>query len=250
MLTPFQLGGGGPRSLATVGRPRALHVDEQGVHAAGDVATLAQRLTWLLTDRPLAERMRPRTLDEFVGQQGLVAPGRPLRKAIEQDRLQSIILWGPPGTGKTTLARLIAKATRAQHRTVSSTSEAKRGRALSFIRTEGMAPGDIRLDPAFVEALISRMRDDDDALVATPALRLRNEEVRALQREEAEGRVGGIEVVLRGRDGVIEILGGVADFARIPDIDGVPARGGSSARAWRFSFSSIRFSRSKIARTW
>jgi putative ATPase len=62
---------------------------------------------------PLAERMRPRSFDEYVGQQELLGPGRPLREAIERDLLQSLILWGPPGSGKTTLARLIAEVTQA-----------------------------------------------------------------------------------------------------------------------------------------
>src|SRR6476620_10489690 len=58
--------------------------------------------------RPLADRMRPTTLDEFIGQSHLLAPGKPLRRLLEGRSVHSMILWGPPGTGKTTLARLVA----------------------------------------------------------------------------------------------------------------------------------------------
>jgi putative ATPase len=67
-----------------------------------------------LAHQPLAERMRPRTLDEFIGQEKLLGPGKPLRVQIENDDLGSMLLWGPPGCGKTTLARLIARLTRSQ----------------------------------------------------------------------------------------------------------------------------------------
>src|SRR3990167_10224522 len=64
--------------------------------------------------------MRPRTLEEFIGQSHLLAPGKPLRRAIEQGLLHSMILWGPPGTGKTTLAQLMAAKTNARFERLSA----------------------------------------------------------------------------------------------------------------------------------
>ena len=65
-------------------------------------------------NQPLAERMRPRTLDEFIGQEKLLGAGKPLRVQIENDSVSSMLLWGPPGCGKTTLARMIARLTRSE----------------------------------------------------------------------------------------------------------------------------------------
>ena len=69
---------------------------------------------------PLATRMRPQSLDEYVGQLHLLSPDSVLRRAIDEDRVPSTILWGPPGSGKTTLARLIAQATKAHFEQLSA----------------------------------------------------------------------------------------------------------------------------------
>ena len=78
----------------------------QGRKPADDLfaAARAERID---ANAPLAARMRPRTLDEFIGQEAIVGPGRLLRRAIQADRLSSLIFYGPPGTGKTTLAQVI-----------------------------------------------------------------------------------------------------------------------------------------------
>ncbi len=76
----------------------------------------------LKKDAPLAVRMRPRNLTEFIGQEHLVGPGKPLRKAIDADHLPSIILWGPPGSGKTTLASIISRVTKSHFSPISAVS--------------------------------------------------------------------------------------------------------------------------------
>jgi putative ATPase len=125
---------------------------------------------------PLAERMRPRTLDDIVGQEALLAPGRPLREAIEHDRLRSIILWGPPGTGKTTLARVIATATRAHFIAFSAVlsgikeirdvmAEAEQARRRSGSRTILFIDEIHRFNKAQQDAFLPRVESGDIVLI-------------------------------------------------------------------------------------
>src|SRR3954451_8985266 len=125
---------------------------------------------------PLAERMRPRTFDEFVGQEELLAPGKPLREAIERDLLQSIILWGPPGTGKTTLARIIADHTKARFVSFSAVlagikeirevmAEAERTRRATGRRTIVFIDEIHRFNKAQQEAFLPRGEAGDIVLI-------------------------------------------------------------------------------------
>jgi putative ATPase len=128
-------------------------------------------------ESPLAARMRPRTLDEFVGQEDIVGPGKLLRRAIEADRLfSSIILWGPPGTGKTTLARIIANRTRSHFETLNAVmagvadirrvvQEAKERRKLYRQRTILLVDEIHRFNKSQQDALLPHVEDGTIVLI-------------------------------------------------------------------------------------
>ena len=128
------------------------------------------------TDGPLADRMRPRHFDELVGQKQLLGPDRPLRQAIERDTLQSIILWGPPGSGKTTLARLIAATTASRFVAFSAVlsgikeiravmAEAEHARRLGSRRTILFVDEIHRFNKAQQDAFLPRVEAGDIVLV-------------------------------------------------------------------------------------
>jgi putative ATPase len=121
-------------------------------------------------EAPLAARMRPRSLEEFVGQEEIVGPGRLLRRSIEGDQLSSLILWGPPGTGKTTLAMIIANTTESHFETLSAVmagvadirrivAQAKERRNLYGQRTILMVDEIHRFNKAQQDALLPHVED-------------------------------------------------------------------------------------------
>src|SRR5713226_5491249 len=85
--------------------------DQSSLFGSENVRSVQKNTPSVASGEPLAARMRPRTLDEIVGQEHLLAPGKVLRRSIEADTISSMILWGPPGSGKTTLAEVIARLT-------------------------------------------------------------------------------------------------------------------------------------------
>jgi len=137
------------------------------------------RLDQISKEAPLAARMRPRTLDEFVGQEHIVGPGKLLRRAIETDRLfSSIILWGPPGTGKTTLAMIIANTTKSHFSAISAVmagvadirrlvAEAKERRGMYGQRTIVLVDEIHRFNKAQQDALLPHVEDGTIILIGS-----------------------------------------------------------------------------------
>ena len=114
---------------------------------------------------PLAVRMRPRTLDEFVGQAHIVGPGKLLRRAVEADRLTSLILYGPPGTGKTALAHVVANATRAHVEMLNATAAGVAELREAITRAKARARTDGRRTILFIDEIHRFSKTQQDVLM-------------------------------------------------------------------------------------
>ena len=115
--------------------------------------------------KPLAVRMRPRTLDEFVGQEHIVGPGKLLRRAIKADRLTSLILYGPPGTGKTALAHIIAQTTHAHFEMLNATSAGVAELREAIVRAKERARVDSRRTILFIDEIHRFNKAQQDVLM-------------------------------------------------------------------------------------
>lgn len=144
--------------------------------------------------QPLADRIRPRTLDEFIGQQHLVAPGKPIYQAIQHNRIHSMIFWGPPGVGKTTLANIIAMQTGQRFVALSAVSANK-----DDMRKVVASAGDDNLTP------MERMMRDRDGTAAPTGLILFLDEIHRFNKAQQDFLLPYVE------DGTLTLIGATTE---------------------------------------
>jgi len=196
---------------------------------------------------PLAERMRPRVIDEVLGQEKLLGPGRILRRMIEEDTLRSLILWGPPGTGKTTIARLVATATNAEFVPFSAVTsgikevrevmaEAEAARRMSGRRTVVFVDEIHRFNRAQQDAFLPHVESGTITLIGAttenPSFEvnsalLSRSKVFTLDPLSAEALTGLLRRAISDKDrglGTLELEVSDADLVRIAEQSGGDAR--------------------------